>query len=304
MRCSRWAVPVAASLATINLLGAHPAARATPGNKTSFLAATSARARPATPPGEQLWVRRYNGPGNSTDDARALGVSPDGSQVFVTGDTLGSRGFDYATVAYDASTGTGLWKRRYNGQRHSGDGATELAVSPDGSKVFVTGRSARSSSSIDYATVAYDASTGTGLWVRRYNGPGNYFDIPTALAVGPDGSKVFVTGISFGRKDRDYATVAYDASTGSTLWVRRYNDQRNGLDDATALAVKPRRVGGIRDRVQLRIDEPQRLRHRGLRRLDRHGAVGAPVQRPGEQLRRRYRPGGEPRWVQGVRDWE
>jgi hypothetical protein len=55
--------------------------------------------------GYQLWVRTYNGPGNGTDGgATAIGVSPDGSAVFVTGESYSTTSQDdYATLAYSIS---------------------------------------------------------------------------------------------------------------------------------------------------------------------------------------------------------
>jgi Tol biopolymer transport system component len=125
---------------------------------------------------------------------------------------------DYITVAYSASTGAKLWARRYNGPANDGGGALALGVSPDGSKVYVTGGSDGSDGLGDYVTVAYDASTGARLWVTRYNGPADDEDGAHALGVSRDGSKVFVTGSSGAAGAADYATVAYDASTGAKLW--------------------------------------------------------------------------------------
>jgi hypothetical protein len=242
-RGTRWALSLQLFLATICVLGVLPAADAT-GSNARLPAQGGIRAGPATP-GEQLWVKRYNGPlnaGNGSDGANALGVSPDGSAVFVTGESAGpTSNSDYATLAHNASTGSLLWVRRYNGPGNGYDSARALGVSPDGSKVFVTGVSyGGSTSSLDYATVAYEASTGAQLWVRRYKGPGNGDDQALALGVSSDGSKVFVTGVSYGAASSDdYATAVYLASSGSLLWVRRYNGPGNSLDTARALAVSP-----------------------------------------------------------------
>jgi hypothetical protein len=194
-----------------------------------------------TSTGAILWAKGYNGTGNSFDYANALGVSPDGSEVIVTGPSRGPAGdSDYATVAYDASTGAKLWARRYSGAESRADVANALGVSPDGSEVFVTGSSRGSAGDPDYATVAYDTSNGAKLWARRYNGRGNGSDIANALGVSPDGSEVYVTGLSLGStSSADYATVAYDASTGAALWTKRYNGTGNGFDMANALGVSP-----------------------------------------------------------------
>src|SRR5207244_1362519 len=119
-----------------------------------------------------------------------------------------------------ASTGSRLWVKRYNGPGNGFDSASSLGVRPDGSKVFVTGASEGTLTYGDSATVAYKASIGTRVWVRRYHGPENG-DGATALAVSPDGSKVFVTGASLvSACCHDYATVVYNASTGTRLWVK------------------------------------------------------------------------------------
>jgi WD40 repeat protein len=186
--------------------------------------------------GTQLWVKRYNGPGHGHDVATAIAVSPDGSKVFVTGRSTGISGFDYATVAYKAASGAPLWVKRYNGPANRTDEATAMAISPDGTKLFVSGRS--NGKTFDYATVAYKVASGAQLWVKRYTGPG-YADEAKAVAVSPDGTKVFVTGRSKGSTSGlDYATVAYSAD-GTQLWVKRYNGPGNGTDEANVVAVSP-----------------------------------------------------------------
>ena len=230
------------ALVTASLFGAVPAAAGneTPSGSTVGVLDTSG----ATAPGATLWSDRYTLVGTFSDLATALATSPDGSEVFVTGTSDGSgTGNDYATVAYDASTGATLWSGRYNGPGNISDRPSDVAVSPDGSAVFVTGTSGGRSTSgdlnYDYATVAYDTSTGAQLWVRRYASRGDRTDAATALGVSPDGSRVFVTGGSAGptSDDDDFATMAYDASTGTKLWAKRYS--RLGNDFAYALGVTP-----------------------------------------------------------------
>jgi uncharacterized delta-60 repeat protein len=181
----------------------------------------------------QEWVARYNGPGNSSDDAQAIAVDVAGN-VYVTGWSWGSgTSSDYATIKYNSSGDT-LWVRRYNGPGNSGDVAEAIALDGSGN-VYVTGYSYGSGTSSDYATIKYNSS-GDTLWVRRYTGPVNDYDKAQAIALDGVGN-VYVTGVSYDSgTGSDYATIKYNPS-GDTVWVRRYNGPGNSGDVAEAIAL-------------------------------------------------------------------
>jgi hypothetical protein len=188
--------------------------------------------------GAQLWVKRYNGAGNGPDQALSAGVSPGGDTVFVTGYTDGARNqLEFTTIAYNAATGARRWLRNYSNP-NGPNIATSLAISPSGKTVFVTG-SSYGKTSVNYATVAYDAATGSTLWLRHYIGPGVNSEA-RGVAVSPGGKRIYVTGVSYATgKGNDYATIAYNAATGAQLWVRRYNGTFNNNDGAASVAVDP-----------------------------------------------------------------
>jgi WD40 repeat protein len=179
--------------------------------------------------GAQLWIKHAM-------TGTAISVSPDGLTVFVTGGTD-----DYATIAYDAATGAQRWVQQYDGPGHSFDTPASIAVSPDGGMVFVTGTSRGANTVPNYATIAYDATTGTPLWLQRYRGPLGS-DYANSMAVSPTGSTIFVTGGSAAPSTFwDYTTVAYDAATGAQLWVRRYTFGQglSSTDIASSVALSP-----------------------------------------------------------------
>jgi uncharacterized delta-60 repeat protein len=185
--------------------------------------------------GVQQWEARYNGPGNSWDNASSLAVDGLGN-VYVTGYSagIGINAYDYATIKY-SSSGVQQWEARYTGTGNGSDEAYSLAVDGLGN-VYVAGRSAISgTNNFDYATIKY-TSSGAQQWEARYNGPGNDDDEAYSLAVDGLGN-VYVTGESIvSGTNYDYATIKYNSS-GIQQWVQRYNGPGNDNDYAYSLAV-------------------------------------------------------------------
>ncbi|MEI6945598.1 SBBP repeat-containing protein [Paraflavisolibacter sp. H34] len=183
--------------------------------------------------GSQKWAKRYNGPGTYTDKATALAVDASGN-AYVTGDSYGANGnLDYAILKYNSS-GTQQWLQRYDGDGHSNDHATAIAM--DANHVYVTGwGEAFGTTAGDIATLKFDKN-GSMVWARRYNGTENGHDIASAVAVDASGN-VYVTGRSPGTGSiEDYLTIKYNAA-GIEQWVARYNGDGNGFDEATDVAV-------------------------------------------------------------------
>jgi len=182
----------------------------------------------------------------------SVAVSPDGSKIYVAGASGSSPTTFGTTAAYNAATGAKLWSQTSTNP----GGYNAVAVSPDGSRVFATGTwqrmlKHRTSRSILYGTVAYNATTGTPAWANQYRGP-----LPStvialndaqSVAVNPAGSEVFITGYATvtlpAGTGNVMATVAYDAATGAKLWTASYVP--DGIGDAVVVSPNGSKVFAV-----------------------------------------------------------
>jgi len=151
-------------------------------------------------------------------DVQGLTVSPDSATVYVTGAWGGSPGTATAharTIALAAAAGTTLWTKTFTSP-NGGSYANALAVSPDGTSVFVTGSTTSTAKKPVAATWALNAATGASVWQRNLAYPGALSEI----TVSPDGSRVFTGGEAAAGSSGQgaFSTAAYDPATGAVLW--------------------------------------------------------------------------------------
>jgi DNA-binding beta-propeller fold protein YncE len=183
--------------------------------------------------GARLWGAQMDGAGDCLVLRRCTSVafSPDGEAVFAA---VGSDwNCWWNTYAFDARSGAIFW----HGQISPPDPENPfselwcgapigIVLSADGERAFIAG-----SLQDDYVTVAIDAYTGDVVWSARYDDLnswvfGSDVDRPSAIALSPDGARVYVTGSGD-------PTIAYDARTGLETW------RRTGIAYPLAMAVHP-----------------------------------------------------------------
>ena len=187
--------------------------------------------------GNELWVKRYNGPGNKTDDARSIFADRYGN-IYISGGSMGdTTDYDFATIKYD-NQGNEKWVTRYNGTGNAYD-----LVFYQGSvvvdsllNVYITGYSTAADSLYEYVVLKYD-SLGNMIWNVHYAGDRmGKDDFADAITL-DDSLNVYISGAMYDSiSDYDFMTIKYDKN-GNLKWTASYDGTDSGWDEAYSVLV-------------------------------------------------------------------
>ena len=174
--------------------------------------------------GQEIWMSTYSAPDAGQDVPYGHALSPSGDRIYVTGRSQGTASGldgDYATVAYDTATGARLWVARFTTPGFVFETGADVAVSPNGSRVYVTGGSHPWADAGDAITQAYDAASGAVVWSARNNATPERGESGWRMAVA--GARLIVAGSTgsviessnpfaaqTGSNRSDYLVFAYD----------------------------------------------------------------------------------------------
>jgi WD40 repeat protein len=133
----------------------------------------------------------------------AIAQSPDGSEVFVAGgETADGSTLDGFLVAYDQS-GTRLWSQEFPNDHPRRAAAYDVAVSPDGASVYVTGF-------VDKELSIFRFNAHTGAFQNAHDLLFETHTIGFAITVSPDSSTIYVaaTAYDFDGSPAEAVTIA------------------------------------------------------------------------------------------------
>jgi 6-phosphogluconolactonase (cycloisomerase 2 family) len=179
-------------------------------------------------------MRQGQGGVDGLGGARNVTVSPDGSHIYVASD------LSNAVAVFARDTGSGALTlaqvvRQLQGGVDGLDGASSVAVSPDGAHVYVTSRFSRT-----IAVFGRDEGRGTLTFaqvLRQGQGGVDGLDGAQSVAVSPDGANVYVASESDA-----VAVFSREAGSGAltfTQVVREGQGGVDGLDGAQSITVSP-----------------------------------------------------------------
>jgi len=185
-----------------------------------------------TTTGSERWVYRYDGPGNSEDQANSLVYGLDGN-IYAAGYSFNNVNTIDFTVISLTPSGTQRWVFLYNGSGNGWDKAFSIVCGAD-SNLYASGFSSDISTYRDFSVISLNRS-GVQRWVYRCNVTPNFDEEARSVTYGADGN-IYVAGFLSGLGTMaDFAVVSL-TNTGTQRWFYRYNGSANYNDEARSIA--------------------------------------------------------------------
>ncbi|MGH2710297.1 MAG: PQQ-binding-like beta-propeller repeat protein [Actinomycetota bacterium] len=204
----------------------------------------------------EVWAARA-----SRGEAEDVLADPPRSRVYVAATAVGPQGGngDAFLFAYDATTGSELWRLSRDGEANDYDAANDLTLSEDGSRLCLSAGVAPGAGPVPGVPSGYDIlvtcvrpETGDVLWEKTYDMPTGRDDtadggmVEASVPVGAQHrDMLFVGGFSGPAPlvndgtSKDLLTLAIDPESGDVLWKAMYDGPGAAWEVPRGFGVSP-----------------------------------------------------------------
>ena len=185
--------------------------------------------------GDTLWIEHLPVPSGYIN-CRINDIVADASgNIYGTG-KINNGGISYddiITFKYNSS-GVLQWSTIYNYGYHN-DFGNAITLSKNG-YLYITGGSDPANTQDDMVTIKYNPANGDSIWVKRFNGTLNQFDVSRDIAT-DNADNVYITGQTDGSAfSGDVATLKYSAD-GTFQWMKKFVGSASVEDAGKELAL-------------------------------------------------------------------
>lgn len=183
--------------------------------------------------GDTVWVRRYNGTQNISDEASSITIDTAGN-IYVAGYSTNTGNSSDATVLKYSPSGALLFAKTFNSGPNQADGLLDVRVD-NSFNIYVPGYAGSTNSGNNFWIMKLN-STGDTVWSKIFNGSSNASDFAKKIRIDTLGN-VYAAGYLDNTGSGTDIFVVKVSSSGVVQWTKTITGPGNDTDEPYGLEV-------------------------------------------------------------------
>ena len=185
------------------------------------------------PSGDTVWVRKYNGTQNISDEANCIAIDSSGN-IYVGGYSTNTGNSSDATVLKYSPAGVLLFAKTFNSGPNQADGCWDIKVD-NSLNIYVAGYAGSTNAGNNFWIMKLNPS-GDTLWTKTFNGSSNASDYAKRIRFDSSGNVYAAGYLSNGGTGTDIFVIKANSS-GVIQWTKTFTGPGSDTDEPYGLEI-------------------------------------------------------------------